>query len=301
MILIVILYAIFASTFTLGKLVLVYTQPIFLVGIRMSIAGLMLLAYRFNYARANGLLSRKYLGFYIQTILFTVYFPYLLRSWALLYLPSSKASLLYTVAPFVSYIFSFMFNIERFAWQKLLGIVIGFCGMMPMLLGQSSSSVSCIAIFSLPSLAIVVGVCAQSYGWIVMRTLIKELECCPIVINAISMLGGGIIALITSGIMERNTVYVTDFVPFITMLGIIIVVSNLICHNLYATLLKKYTPTMLAFASFLSPLFASLYGWLFMNEVVGWQFYATIIMVLIGLVIFYCQELKEASLNRSPA
>ncbi len=298
MFLIVILYAIFASTFTLGKLVLAYTQPIFLVGIRMSIAGALLLAYRYSFARANGLFDRKYLSYYLQTMIFTVYVPYLLRSWALLYLPSSKASLLYTASPFISYFLSYCFNIERFAWQKLAGLIVGFIGMMPMLLGNATSG-ACIGIFSLPSLAVLIGVCAQSYGWIIMRTLIKELNACPIVINAVSMLGGGLAALLTSGIIERNTVYITDLVPFLVILTIIIVVSNLICHNLYASLLKKYSPTMLAFASFLSPLFASLYGWLFMQETVSLQFYITICMVVIGLVIFHCQELKE--LNSSTA
>lgn len=47
MIKIIILYALFASTFSLGKILLDFAPPIFLVGIRMTIAGLVLLAYQY--------------------------------------------------------------------------------------------------------------------------------------------------------------------------------------------------------------------------------------------------------------
>ena len=47
MILIIIMYALFAASFSMGKLLLNHTSPIFLTGIRMLIAGPILLAYQF--------------------------------------------------------------------------------------------------------------------------------------------------------------------------------------------------------------------------------------------------------------
>jgi len=51
MYLVVLLYALFASVFTVSKTGLQYTQPLFLVGSRMVLAGVLLLVYLFIFHR----------------------------------------------------------------------------------------------------------------------------------------------------------------------------------------------------------------------------------------------------------
>ena len=70
-------------------------------------------------------------------------------------------------------------------------------------------------------------------------------------------------------------------------------VSNILCHNIYAGLLRKYSATFMSFTSFLSPLCAALYGWAFFQETISWHFYLSIAIVLIGLYVFYQDELKN--------
>ena len=72
-----------------------------------------------------------------------------------------------------------------------------------------------------------------------------------------------------------------------------IFISNILCHNLYAGLLKKYSATFMSFTSFLRPLFAALYGWAFFQEKISWHFYTSAIIVFIGLYIFYQDELRK--------
>ena len=72
MMLILILYMLFASTFTIGKAVLDYTSPIFFIGIRMVSAGVLLLSYQYFFNKKNWRLSAEDLMLFGQLILFHV-------------------------------------------------------------------------------------------------------------------------------------------------------------------------------------------------------------------------------------
>jgi drug/metabolite transporter (DMT)-like permease len=182
---------------------------------------------------------------------------------------------------------------EKITIKKCLGLFIGFCGLLP-IIGQSSAACSQGgSTFLMPELALLVSVSSMSYGWLIIHRLINTHSYKPTLVNGISMFFGGLLALGTSYFTENPTLLITDIVPFITLLIIIVIVSNLICHNLYGTLLKKFTPTMMSFAGFMSPLFAALYGWLFMAEQLTFEFFLATVTVFIGLSLFYHDEFYQ--------
>jgi drug/metabolite transporter (DMT)-like permease len=53
----------------------------------------------------------------------------------------------------------------------------------------------------------------------------------------------------------------------------------------------------LAFASFISPLCALGYGALLLNEVITWHFFASFFIVIVGLTIFYLDDIKQGKLT----
>ncbi len=299
MILIVLLYALLAGTFSLGKMILAYSQPIFVVGMRMSISGAILLLYHSLWNHTQLRIKKEHLWKFIQATLFTIYIPYLLRYWGLVYLSSSKACLLYNFGPFLTYFFSYIICKEKVTLKKITGLCIGFIGLIPLFLTRSFHLPENHGLFILPEIALLVAVSSMSYGWLIIHKLINKDSYSPSMTNGIIMFAGGILALLTSMLFEDHSAYVTDFVPFITILSIIIVVSNLICHNLYGALLKIYSPTMLSFTSFLSPLFAALYGWLFMHEIIPLHFYGSAGIIFIGLALFYSDELGSQKSSTS--
>lgn len=292
MILIVLLYALLAGTFSLGKMILAYSQPIFIVGMRMSIAGALLLLYHTIRNHTQLRVKREHYWLFLQATIFTIYIPYLLRYWGLVYLSSSKACLLYNFGPFLTYFFSYILYKETITLKKILGLCIGFVGLVPLFTDQSLQTTTHHGLFILPELALLAAVSSMSYGWLIIHKLINKEYYPPSMTNGITMLSGGILALATSFFLENPATYITETVPFITILTIIIIVSNLICHNLYGTLLKTHSPTMLSFASFLSPIFAAFYGWLFMGETIPWHFYGAACICFIGLGLFYSDELN---------
>ncbi|HEX2977692.1 MAG TPA: DMT family transporter [Candidatus Babeliales bacterium] len=304
MLLIVLMYALFAGTFSLGKILACYSQPIFLVGIRMFLAGSFLMAYEFMQHGSNWRFDRKHIWYYVQIILFTTYIPYSLRFWALRSeMTASKACLLYNLSPFMTYIFSYFLYSEKVTIKKVIGLIIGFIGFLPTVLPAIKSEHGQAAFLSMPEIAILCSVACLSYGWIMIHRLVKFHNYEATTINSMSMFCGGLLALITSWLFESSeaAIEVGHVGTFLLILAVVIIVSNLLCHNLYVTLLKTYSPTFLSFASFLSPLFAALYGWLFLSEPTPWTFWATAICVLTGLAIFYHDELYGSASISKPA
>ncbi|MEX0848885.1 MAG: DMT family transporter [Candidatus Dependentiae bacterium] len=298
MLLIIVLYALFGSSFVLGKLLLSYTTPLFLTGARMTIGGLILLSYLFFYAHEHFKFKRKHIYWYVQMIFFGIYITYSLRFWALNYMPAAKTNFIYNLSPFLSALFSYIVFSEKLSMKKWLGLAVGLVGLLPVLLSTSNleQQVGEMSFLSWPELAVILSVATHTYSWIIMRKLVKEKSYSPMMINGLSMTCGGILALITS-------LFVDGFAPiasgsigyFFGILGMIILLSNIICYNLYGWLLKRYTATFLSFSGFLSPIFTALYGWILLGEVVTWHFYASCIIVFIGLYLFYQEELQEST------
>jgi len=296
--LIVLLYALFASSFSIGKILLGYTTPVFLTGSRMLLGGIILLAYQYFSPNQDFYFKRKHIWLFLQIILFGIYFNYILRFWALQTLPSYKTCFIYNLAPFMSAIYSYFFFKEKITRRKLLALVIGFLGMIPILITTSSQEqiMGEFAFISLAELAVIVSVAFHSYSWVVMRKLVKDKNYSPIMVNGLTMSVGGLLALVTS--FGSGAFFpVNNVVSFSGWLFTVIIISNVICYNLYGHLLKRYSATFLSFAGFLSPLFAALYGWGFLGEQVTWHFFASSIFVFIGLYIFYKEEVTQTELK----
>jgi drug/metabolite transporter (DMT)-like permease len=145
---------------------------------------------------------------------------------------------------------------------------------------------------SWPELAVLISVAASAYSWIIMRKLVHHKNYSPVMVNGITMSIGGMGALLTA-IYAEGPLTIADPPHFFGWLGLVILISNIICHNMYGYLLKKYTATFLSFAGFLSPLFTALYGWAFLQEEITPAFFISTVIVFIGLLLFYQDELLQ--------
>lgn len=292
MIFIVFLYALCASTFTICKALLEYAKPFFSIGIRMLVAGGILLAYSYWKNRSVFTIQKKDRWLFVQIIVFHVYFSYILDLWSLQYITSSKSSLLYNLSPFLAALFSYFYFSEKMTLKKWLGLLIGFSGFLPEMLFKGAGPTG--YYLSFPEIILLGAVISGVYGWITLRKLVKDGLYSPMMVNGVGMVGGGILALITSFFVEGWSVSpVSSLWPFIQLMTLIIIIGNLLFYNFYGYLLTRYTATFLSFAGFTTPLFAALFGWFFLGESVEWPFFISIFVVFIGLYIFYQEELKQ--------
>lgn len=270
-----------------------YAKPFFVVGVRMVIAGLLLYCYHLWSTKQWRCIAKKDIFLFVQIILFHVYFAYILDLWSLQYLTSSQSSFIYNVSPFIAALLSYFCFSEKMTWKKWLGLSIGFVGLLPEMISTSKAHVAAV-----PVVALLCGVGSAAYGWILMRTLVKERGYSPIIVNGIGMLGGGVLALITSiGFDGWSGTLVSNLWMFVQLITLIIIVANLIFYNFYGYLLKKYTATFLSFAGLTCPLFAALFGWLFLGETVNYTFFVSLIVVSCGLYLFYQEELRQGYIS----
>lgn len=298
MILVVLLYALFGFSFTLGKVLVAYAQPLFAVGVRMITGGTILIGYILIRHKVSCYPRRADLKYYIRLIFFSIFIPYALRLWALQYLSTNKAVLLFSTAPFFTAILAYFVNKKRFRPLQIVGLVVGFLGMIPILMTGSplEDHFANFSFISLPELAILVAVGSMSYGLITMQKLVKNRQCPPYLANSISMFFGGLLALNASFVFETNYVKAGVW-PLMVVLALQVIISNVICANLQASLLRQHSPTFMSFASFLIPLFTSIYGMALFGETVTWHFFASFITVVSGLSLYRYGDKKQVTLT----
>lgn len=293
MYLVFLLYALFSSVFIICKVALEYTQPLFLVGSRMVVAGVIISIYQLWRNPKSFSLNTKI----FSLAFFNIYLTNACEVWGLNFLSPAKTCLIYSLSPFVAAAFSFLLFSEKLSSKKWFGLLVGFVGFLPILLSKSSSEELTGSLwgFSWAELAVCAAAISNVYGWIILRQLVKESNYSPLTANGLSMFFGGILALGHSYLVENwDPLPVTEYIPLLECSILLLVISNLICYNLYGFLLKRYTATFMSFAGLTTPLFAALFAWLYFGEIVTAPFYISLAMIFVGLSLFYQEELKEA-------
>lgn len=289
------LYALFASVFTIQKVSLNYASPLFIIGSRMAFAGIIMIIYQLIKNRKSFKLDVSgFVGIVLFAIL-GIYITNVCELWSLKYLTSSKACFLYSATPFISAFFSFLILKESMTRKKWLGLIIGFVGLAPILLSQGAgeSSVGGVSIFSWPELALITATTASCLGWILLRQSVTSKSINLFVANGLGMFIGGLVTLGHSYAVETwNPVPVFEFVPYLETSLALLVVSNLAAYNLYGYLLKRYSATFMAFAGLSTPFFAAIFGWVFLKEIVPWPFWLGLLVLSSGLLLFHREEMQ---------
>ncbi len=294
MLMVVLLNALFASTFTFGKIALTHTTPFFFIGISMLIGGLLLLGYQFFMHRHKLTIRREDWRYVLQVSFFSIFISYGLQFWGLQYLPSFKACFLYNFGPFTSYLFAYFLFGEKMVPKKWIGMLLGFVGLLPVLLSTSPAEQAhqWSYFISWPEIAIIASAAAYAYGWFIIGILVHDKEYSALTVNGYSMVIGGVLALLTASWAE-GPFMIKEYLPFSMALSAIILIEYIICNNLYAALLARFSETFLSFTTFLIPIFGAFYGWLFLTEAITWHFFASLFIVAIAIWLFYRAEMEE--------
>lgn len=269
----------------------------------MMIAGIVMLAYQYFREPKRFVFLKKDAFFFLALGFFSIYLTNVLEFWGLKYLTSFKTCFIYSLSPFVSALLSYFLFADKMNWKKWIGLLIGFSGFIPILLAttQDEEMAGHIFVLSWAEVAVIIAAVSSVYGWILLKQLVADRNYTPFMANGVSMAIGGGLALSHSFFVETWDPFpISDVVPFLECAILLIIISNLICYNLYGFLLRKYTPTFMSFAGFTTPFFTALFGWLYLEEQVTLPFYISGIIVLLGLIIFYLEELKGPYVIKVP-
>jgi drug/metabolite transporter (DMT)-like permease len=290
---VLLLYALCATSFTISKAVLAYSAPIFFVAVRMIIAGILLLGFVY-WRKINMKIRAADTALFMAIVFFHIYFAYVFDLWSLQYVSSFKSAFFFNLSPFITAILAYFFLGESMTRNKWLGLTIGFIGFLPMLLRDVPTEEAVgLFLLSTAEFFLLLAVISSCIGWITMSALLKK-GYSPYFVNGFGMLIGGVLAMLNS--LRTEGVFgtpVSEIWPFVGLTLLIIIACNFIFYNFYGHLLHKYTATFLSFAGFTCPLFAALYGLLFLGEQITWHFIVASIIVSFALYLFYREELKQ--------
>jgi drug/metabolite transporter (DMT)-like permease len=294
MLLVVLLYALLASTFVFAKHALSYANPCFLIGFRMLVAGSLLILFQIIKDKKSLRIKRADWWLFCKAALFHIYLSFILEFWSLQYLTALKTTIIYSSTPFIAALLSYFLLGERLAKQKILGIVIGLGGLAPVIMAAASGAEVSMEVLSIsmPEIVLFGAVISGSYAWFIVKALMDKGYQLG-VINGVAMLGGGLMSMMTAITVEGVSNPVHDWPHFLGWVLLLILVANIVVYNLYGWLLRRYSITFVTFSGFLCPSFGALYEWLFMSGVVTWHYFVSLVLVTLGLYVFHKEELDE--------
>ena len=296
MLIVFVTFALLASAITVNKLILAVLPPILAVAVRMLVAGVIIISYCLFKKSERIKLSylKQDLVVILGVALLTTSVPSLLKSYALKNMLSSKVTLLGSIDPFVTAVYSyFLFN-EKVTLNKLWGIIISVIGLSILVVSTTNTEigVASFGILSYPEIATFLSVAISRYGWMIVQMLLKRERYSPLELNGVTMTITGIVATISSLTQETlPSITQIDF-RLVCLILYTIFVGNILAYRLYGKILKEHSSTLIALSGFSVPILVYLYGLIFLGEQWSNIFLISAIITLIGLLIFYKEDLR---------
>jgi drug/metabolite transporter (DMT)-like permease len=208
---------------------------------------------------------------------FTV--PFVLIYWAQLQVSSGLASVLFATYPFwVALISHFILPEEKITSVRIIGIVIGFLGII-FIFNKGFSDVSVSMLYGMA--AIIVGAIIQAFGLVFLRRLGENAH--PVTLNFCSMSLSALPLFAASIIFEDYSKLI--FNP--QTLGAILYLSTfctVITFVIYFWLVKHVEAVILSLSAFITPAIAVVIGVIVMKENITHGVYIGSALVLIGVV-----------------
>jgi probable blue pigment (indigoidine) exporter len=288
-ILIFILYALLAATFTIAKTTLLYGSPLLVLTLRFVLGGgvLVLLAHAGRLIDWRRVCHDRW--WFVATLLTHVYLAFLLEFWALSRLTSAKTSIVYASTPFIAALFSYVLYGERLAWRQVLGMIVGFCSLLP-LVGFDGLSGG----VTLADLVLFAAVVSASGAWFLVKKLMAQGHHL-FAINSLAMFGAGLLFVPTLFASDADAVCRVASWPHLAFwIAALVVLSQGIVYNLYAYLLRHYSITLVTLWGFTCPVFSSVYGALFLGETLTWQAGCALAGISAGLWIFTMPSFEKS-------
>lgn len=290
-----VLYMIFPLTYSIGKWGLHYGPYSLYIALRMLFAGSVIAAWYFLFNRSSMVIKKNDIHYFVAIGAIAFCASFMAEFWALPYLPIAKMSLYFALSPFFTALFAVFHKLEIISPRKLLGLFVGFCGFAPQLFINNETGYGCSVLsFSYYDLAALFSVAAYAYGWILIKKLSKRTMYEGGWVNSVCMLIGGFLSLIYSIVIDlgqTGSFNVTNWYQFL-LSAVLISAVGVFCYLLYTALLRYFTATLISFFCFLEVPSALLLGFFFLGENVSYIFFVSTALIVIGLYLFYQEELR---------
>lgn len=282
---------IFGTTFLAIKVGIdAAAPPFFSAGVRFLAAGLILFLWMVWRKKASfALLLRKEMLF---TGIGLTFGTFSTLYWAEQYVSSGIAAVLSATGPLMILILQMLIFHQKASGVSLLGILLGFTGVILLVLPSLTVSVG--LWWGIGCVAILIGEIFYSSGTLYSKKVIQSFpKESPIALNAAQMIYGGVLLLLLSCFTEQVHSEVLVSPAAIGSLLYLIVVGSMVGHSLFYWLIAKTNPIFPATWLYVSPLIALTIGVLFYGETINWVTVLGGITVISGTIISNLDNLRR--------
>ena len=271
---------IWSTTWAMIKIGLDETPPVVGLSLRFLIASLLLLPMLKIRGRRIPT-DRAALQLYAIVGFMSMAASYFCTYWGTQYIPSSLSSILWATLPlFVGLFAHFMVKQEPLNPMRIFAILISTLGVIRILSDQK-------IVFNfevlLGSIIVIAGVVVAAYPAVYTKT--RKFDYDPMVLTAMSITIAAVTHTIIATLLGQWAVMVWSPRNMISAayLGIF---GSVFTFLGYYTLLRRIPVVKLSFITFITPIFASLIGGLFLGELITMKEVLGIVLIFSGLVLY---------------
>jgi drug/metabolite transporter (DMT)-like permease len=276
---------IWGGSFMGSKLALTGFGPMTISALRLIIASTVMVS--FAYIFRNGLpkfktLTDKRIWLHIFGMgIFTNAIPFTLLNWGQLRVPSGFAGISMAVVPLLILpLAHFTVQSDQMTKKKVLGFIIGFIGVVILVGPSSFLGASLDPLEPIAKLACIGAAACYAIGTIITRTCppvgLLSYSAAGLLIGTIGMVP---IALYFEGV---PAIPETKAIAAIVYLGIF---PTAIATIMLVNLINKAGPTFMSLVNYQVPIWAVLFGVVFLNETFPSSFFGAVALILLGLAV----------------
>lgn len=271
--------AIWGASFVFIKLGLESYAPATIVALRIAGSALVLLVV----LRQRGLAlphSRVAWGNLLIVSLISMVLPFLLITWGEQYIPSSLAAILISTTPIFTLLLALLWtHQERLSLVRSLGVGLGFLGVITAVGIQDFNLTSA---STQGELAVLGAAACYAIGGIYARRAFRGI---PALVSATgTMLTGALAITPLALLLDGLPTLAPTSAALIGILGLTFL-STAIAYILYYWILEHTGAARTAMVTYLVPIFALLYGWLWLHETIRLTTLLGLALVLTGIMV----------------
>lgn len=266
------LSAVWGGSFLFMKVATPEFGPVVLVELRLAIAAGLLVPLLAARGNAGVIWTNRWPLMILGTINSAL--PFSLLAYATQFVTAGFSSILNATTPFFAAMVAFAWLKHRLAPIRVLGLVVGFCGVVVLVWGRASFKDGGAGGAILAGLG---AACSYGVAASFARRRVAHLDARSV--SAGSLFWGAIVLL---PLASASMPAVMPSVKAWAMVGGLGVLSTALAYLLYFHLLSSLGPTGAVTVTFLVPAFAILWGGVFLHEHVGGRMVAGAATILVG-------------------
>ncbi len=292
LILFAIMVLIWSTTWAVLKIGLKDTPPAVALAGRFAIAAILLFIY-FAIKKIKITISPAHIKLYLIVGIFTMALSYFFTYWGTQFIPSSLSSILWSTMPLVIGIQAhFFIKEERLNLNKILSIIIATVG-VTMILSDQKLMVNKETLIG--SLIVLLAVIMGSFPNIYTKKFKHDFN--PLVLTAVAMAIAALFHTINASITDQwaKATWNLTSISCIIYLGIF---GSAITFSIFYYLLKQISVVKVSFLTFITPITASIIGWLFLNETITSKEIIGCLIIFSGIFLYDFKKYMTFIKNR---